>query len=200
MKRYDAIAKRFKKRGGITGVEVGVWKGKNAANLLPLLPGLTLYMVDRWQAYSDEERERDTISEQARLKQAEFEAAEKSARKAVTPFGKRTVILKMSSAEASEQFDDGSIDFVFLDGDHSYEGLKQDIELWLPKVKPGGYLCGHDYTPEGKRPGITKAVHEAFGKVKRDADSTWFYRIPEQEEDLFLLFEHTESLRQEAGI
>lgn len=177
MKRWDVIAKQFKGSGRITGVEVGVWKGKNASSLLSRLSGLTLYMVDRWQAYTDEERGRDGISEQAKMRQDNFSVAEREARKAVAPFGRRAVVLKMSSSEAVEQFDDASLDFVFLDGDHSYEGLKQDIELWLPKVKPGGYLCGHDYTPAGKRPGITKAVHELFGKVRRGDDTTWFVKV-----------------------
>jgi len=53
-------------------------------------------------------------------------------------------VLPMSSEEAVKTFQDNSIDFLFIDGDHKYEKVKQDINLWYPKVKKGGWLTGHD--------------------------------------------------------
>ncbi len=66
--------------------------------------------------------------------------------------------LKMTSVEASELFEDKSIDFVFIDGDHNYEAIKKDIESWLPKIKTGGVMAGHDYNAHT----VYRAVNEAF--------------------------------------
>ncbi len=73
-------------------------------------------------------------------------------------------ILKKSSHEAALQFEDGYFDFVFIDADHVYERVKEDIDDWLPKVKKGGILAGHDYAPSQK--GIIKAVNDKFGDKK----------------------------------
>jgi predicted O-methyltransferase YrrM len=67
--------------------------------------------------------------------------------------------VRASSERAVRLFDDGYFDFVFIDADHSFEAAKDDIRLWLPKVKPGGMICGHDYTSDA--PGVVKAVDEA---------------------------------------
>lgn len=53
--------------------------------------------------------------------------------------------IQFDSARAANLFDDKSIEFVFIDGDHSYEGIKRDVEAWLPKIRPGGWIAGHDY-------------------------------------------------------
>jgi predicted O-methyltransferase YrrM len=53
--------------------------------------------------------------------------------------------MKMTSMEAVKNFEDESLDFVFIDGSHEYKDIKDDIIHWLPKVKKGGILAGHDY-------------------------------------------------------
>lgn len=67
------------------------------------------------------------------------------------------------SLEVAERLSD--LDFVFIDGDHSYEMVKAELEAWWPKVKVGGVLSGHDYDHNGRGwPGVHKAVHEKFGQ------------------------------------
>ena len=61
-------------------------------------------------------------------------------------------------------FEDEYFDFVFIDADHKYESVKQDIDDWFPKVKVGGILAGHDYAIS--QHGIRKAVDEKFGNNK----------------------------------
>lgn len=68
-------------------------------------------------------------------------------------------IHKKDSAEAADDFEGGSVDAVFIDADHSYEAVKRDILAWLPKVKGGGMICGHDFD----EPGVKQAVVEVFG-------------------------------------
>jgi len=53
--------------------------------------------------------------------------------------------IRSDSVEAAKNYSDQSVDFAFIDGDHSYEGCKRDIIAWLPKIKSGGILAGHDY-------------------------------------------------------
>lgn len=53
--------------------------------------------------------------------------------------------IKLSSREAYKLFSDESIDFLFIDADHSYEGVTEDMKLWYPKVKKGKTMAGHDY-------------------------------------------------------
>jgi hypothetical protein len=67
----------------------------------------------------------------------------------------------VSTAEAAGMVEDGWADFVFIDAAHSYEAVKTDIALWLPKVRPGGWFGGHDY--HAAFAGVKRAVDEAFG-------------------------------------
>jgi predicted O-methyltransferase YrrM len=66
------------------------------------------------------------------------------------------------SVEAARHFQNGSLDFVFLDADHTYESVKADLAAWWPKVRPGGILAGHDFASEF--PGVEQAVRERFPK------------------------------------
>jgi len=61
----------------------------------------------------------------------------------------------MKTVEAAKLFENGSLDFVFVDAGHDYESVAEDIHYWLPKVKSGGMIAGHDY-PDFK--GVVKAV------------------------------------------
>jgi len=64
-------------------------------------------------------------------------------------------------------------DFIFIDGDHSYDSCKEDINMWLPKIKQGGIIAGHDYL-EACFMGVVNAVNETFGKPdKTYNDTSW---------------------------
>ena len=69
------------------------------------------------------------------------------------------------SWEVAHQFEDGYFDFVFIDADHAYESVRKDILAYLPKVRKGGILAGHDYVES--QPGVRKAVDEIFGNNKK---------------------------------
>jgi len=71
----------------------------------------------------------------------------------------RVVVHRAASLQAVREFADGSLDWVFLDANHGYKGMKQDLEAYHPKVKPGGYIRGHDYT-DAKGYGVIQAVDE----------------------------------------
>lgn len=84
-------------------------------------------------------------------------------------------LLVCSSIRGSTYFADNSLEFVFIDASHKYEDVLQDIKHWLPKVKIGGWLCGHDYEPGVWEP-VIKAVIECFpNSHERVSISSWRY-------------------------
>jgi hypothetical protein len=84
--------------------------------------------------------------------------------------------MRQKSAEASGNFEDGSLFFVFIDANHLYEGIALDIYAWKKKVKPGGILAGHDY---GVRawPDVKRAVDEVFGSRVEHRNNSWLVRM-----------------------
>ncbi|MBN1609082.1 MAG: class I SAM-dependent methyltransferase [Polyangiaceae bacterium] len=83
-------------------------------------------------------------------------------------------VIRADTAEAALQFEDQSVGLVMFDADHSREGLTRELVAWLPKVRKGGVLCGHDYNNPG-HPGVTQAVDELLGKPTCHVD--WFWAV-----------------------
>ena len=84
--------------------------------------------------------------------------------------------MHMRGEEAASNFEDETFDLVYIDASHWYNDVINDIKTWLPKVKNGGYLAGHDYL-EGID--VLYAVNDYFGKthsITRYPDSTWVIR------------------------
>ena len=77
-----------------------------------------------------------------------------------------------SSKEASKEIEDNSLDMVYIDADHTYEGVKTDIESWYPKIRDGGMICGHDYSILCF--GVVRAVYESFKHFHTDSDDVWW--------------------------
>jgi predicted O-methyltransferase YrrM len=76
--------------------------------------------------------------------------------------------LPISSKEANKKFDKNSLDFIFIDGDHTYKFVKKDIELWLPKLKKNGIIAGHDYYAE-----VKEAVDELLPNALNCKEIWW---------------------------
>ena len=132
-----------------TIAEIGVFNGANAINIYNTSRPKELWLVDTWEITPDfPAQERVYMAE----KQVRREFGDKDAVK----------ILKQSSIEASKMFSNHYFDWVFIDASHEYKDVKADLAYWLPKIKKGGYLCGHDLTfdPGGKWPGTEGAVIE----------------------------------------
>lgn len=85
-------------------------------------------------------------------------------------------LIRQNSWEAAKNFANKSIDFVFIDADHRYESVKKDITSWLPKIKSGGMIAGHDFQEQG----VKDAVAEEAGKEVRvfeQSPSCWYMYI-----------------------
>lgn len=81
--------------------------------------------------------------------------------------------LRMNSIDASNYFDNNSCDVIYIDMDHEYESVYSDILCWLPKIKSGGTLAGHDYY---NMPGVKKAVNELLSPITVENNS-WIYQV-----------------------
>lgn len=117
------------------GVEVGVEKGRYSLELMESNPQLTLYGVDPYVAYkgyTDFVRQR-TIDEN-----------EAEAHQRLDKFNNYHFIKKFSM-EAVKDFKDESLDFVYLDGNHDFQNVVNDLAAWSKKIKKGGIIAGHDY-------------------------------------------------------
>lgn len=84
--------------------------------------------------------------------------------------------IKNFSYNAHSLFEAESVDFLYIDGEHTYNGVKKDIEMFLPKIKPDGFICGHDYKPTWQ--GVIDAVNENLGKPDKVFDDcSWIKKI-----------------------
>jgi hypothetical protein len=147
------------------GAEIGVDRGLFAADICRHNPGVQLYGVDPWQAYP---------AYGEKYSQAYADECRAEAVGRLAPFGV-TLIRKMS-LDAAADFADGSLDFVYIDGNHAYDFVKADIAAWAPKVRAGGVVSGHDYCHPravGRRQffGVVQAVNEYVAANKIDP---WF--------------------------
>jgi predicted O-methyltransferase YrrM len=88
----------------------------------------------------------------------------------VTPF---VEVIQAESVEFSRTKADKSLQFVFIDGDHRYDGVIRDLEAWIPKVRPGGFIAGHDIDV----PDVAKAVTQRIGKYNLSEPRTWWKRL-----------------------
>lgn len=121
----------------IIGVEVGVCSGLNSTMLMLECPNIKkLYGVDPYAAYQDWNRYFD---------QNEQDSWMETARKNLKDWPDRFEFVRKTSEDAASMWADGSLDFVFIDGDHSYDGARKDFELYIPKVRSGGIISGHDF-------------------------------------------------------
>ena len=146
------------------GAEIGVQKGRFSEHLLRYWRGTTLYSIDPWRTLASHE-----YVDVANVSQKEHDRFYADTVRRLKPFKGRSTILRMTSQEAAGQIADRSLDFCYLDGDHSYEAIRQDIELWYPKLREGGLLGGHDFVADGEYEygsfGVQRAVKEFVAKA-----------------------------------
>jgi hypothetical protein len=121
------------------GVELGTFNGSFSNHLVSNWSGI-LYMVDVWRPLSFDEY--DDASNHANNQEAY-----KNAMNNIKGFEDRAFMLRMKGEFACELFQDNSLDFVYIDANHTYDAVKEDIKNWYPKVKSGGLVMGHDYLP-----------------------------------------------------
>ena len=142
----------FKQMGFKVGVEIGVYKGAFLEKFCEA--GLEIYGIDPWRPYVDFDIEQDN-----RKSRQEF--LYQHTKKALAPYDNVTLIRKLSM-EALADFEDGSLDFVYIDGNHKLKYVTEDICEWSKKVKKGGVISGHDYVHPKRVEGRFNNLHAKF--------------------------------------
>jgi predicted O-methyltransferase YrrM len=149
-------------------VELGVWKGHSISYLASNLKNrnVKIYAVD---IFEDWDKNKEVLNEVQYITQIYNKNLENA--------GVRNMItdIKSISWEAADKFKDGEIDFIFIDADHSYTSVTKDIKAWLPKLKKGGIISGHDYFTSL---GVKQAVDELLGDVTTiKKENIWFKKL-----------------------
>lgn len=122
---------------GFTAIaEVGVERGEFTERLLEACPAATVLAVDAWQAYRGY---REHVS------QDKVDGLKREAVLRLQPYQGRVVIRQGWSTEVAATVPDGSLDVVYIDGNHVLPHVIADLAAWAPKVRPGGLVAGHDY-------------------------------------------------------
>lgn len=143
-------------RGPAQFVEVGSWLGKSAVLMAELIESsgkaIKLECVDPWIDGGPDLRDTEYFKSLIAPPYDTFLANTRPWAQIIRP-------MRMMSVAAAQLHEDESVDFIMLDGDHSYEAVYADIVAWAPKMKPYAVMSGDDYT----WPGVQKAVKEIFG-------------------------------------
>lgn len=148
-------------------IEIGVRNAYTAILLLKSFPNLEYYGIDPFQHFPDSEYDfinstNDDQKEQDKIYQIALEK--------ITAYEYGHLIRK-KSVDAVHDIPD-TVDIVYIDGNHSYKNVKEDIELYFPKVRKGGLLIGDDY--QKSYPGVIRAVNETFGDNFSREEITWW--------------------------
>lgn len=174
--RKYVLSKLISLHGWEAGAELGVLRGDTFLYLLRQHSYLSMIGVDTWAPdYSKE----DLRAEGGRTyAEHPLEGYYNAIRAVITSngWGGRAKLHRATTTAAARRVKNASLDFVFIDADHTYEGVLADIDAWQRKVRPGGMLLGHDYSPDAF-PGVVKAVSESFGLVDRFDDNVWGVRL-----------------------
>jgi predicted O-methyltransferase YrrM len=176
--RWQEIYNRLPKDRPIVGAEIGVWTGKTSSFLLENMPNLTLYMIDAWTEASNIPSFLASRAKMTKYPQKVYDDAYKTVCEIASKHPSRSFVIKEESVVYSKRFPVSFFDFIFIDGDHSYEGVSKDIDAWYPLIKSSGILCGHDYGRGFK--GVKQAVDERFkeSEIELGDDTTYFIRKP----------------------
>lgn len=175
--RHRELLELWRAAGYTIGAEIGTEAGRYAEEICRAIPGVKLFCIDPYLAYA---RYADHVK-QGRLDHF-YRVACQRMRKY------NCEIIRESSLEAVKRFAPGGLDFVFIDGNHHFDFVVQDIIAWSPIVRVGGSVSGHDYKPEGSEHtpipfGVIEAVnaYTAAHKIapwflfKNDKCPTWMW-------------------------
>lgn len=131
--------------------EIGTWRGDNAARILSSRHPRQLYLIDPWEYRAEEEYKQAWYGRSAHAGQQEMDAIHQSVLDRFRSGIERgqVIVTRMRSLDAAASFPDASLDWVYIDGDHTYEAVKGDLEAYYRTIKPGGFLAGDDYKTAG---------------------------------------------------
>jgi hypothetical protein len=149
--------------------EIGADMGHFASAVLAAWKGKAYYAVDLWSKQDPRIYPETHFDHEASFRCA-LELAQKD---------RRLELIRLHSVTASALFEDSSLDWVWIDANHEYQPVMDDMNAWWPKVKPGGVFSGHDYPLPTVRPAVNRwmIAHKIPFVV---SDSSWWSIKPKK--------------------
>ena len=169
--RFRGLTGLFRELEFKVGAEIGVDKGRYSKWICQKVPNIKLYCIDPWNAYDE------YVEQHGEAGQVVLDDCYKAAKERLAPYNVK--FIKKTSMKALKDFEDESLDFVFIDGNHTYEYVAEDIAQWEKKVRKGGIVSGHDFwrSSEMKKPyilGLDPVRRMKLCQVK-DVVESWTY-------------------------
>jgi predicted O-methyltransferase YrrM len=173
LRRWDVIAGLCQSIDAKTFVEVGCKNGRTTGFVLANCQDIRVIAIDPWmvQPKSDDPT-RETYEDW------DFEKIEREFWENVGEHKKRCTMARATSEFAADNLRhftlESQFDVIFIDALHDYASVLKDISMWWPRVRDGGFLCGHDFNHNW--PGVMRAVAEHFPLMRVGVcpDSVWF--------------------------
>lgn len=165
MGRFKDMPRLFKELGFKEGAEIGVHQGAYSKILLEQIPGLHLIGVDLWESYPGYKDFQAHNLHEARLMALE------------NVKGYNCDMIQGWTDKVADTIPDESLDFIFIDGNHSYEWCVWDMYKWIPKIKKGGIVYGHDfddYSNHKRRWSEMNVMNAVTGWMKSYKINPWF--------------------------
>lgn len=159
----DDLAHLFGQLGFTRGAEIGTEQGVYAEVLCKANPGVMLYCVDAWQTYKGY---RDHVS------QEKLDCFYETTQRRLTPYA--VEFIRAFSMDAVKQFEDKSLDFVYIDANHELPFAMFDLLEWSKKVRPGGIVAGHDYYQSTRQDTKNHVVYAVDAYVRSYRIKPWF--------------------------
>ena len=143
-----------------TGCEIGVEKGKNAQTMFEIIPNHKLFGVEPYKLHPQA-----SFAYHAAIRNWNDQYQNHCKRQCLKRMkGRNFELFEGFSEDAVNKVEDNSLDFVYLDGDHSYDFVMQDMIIWGRKIRKGGIISGHDYyydkSPSARRAKVTQAIND----------------------------------------
>lgn len=192
---YGFFSKVIRENNLRIGAEIGVAFGGHSEAILKNTNVEKLYGIDPYQHTKGYE---DPMN----LSQEEFDELYNFTLNRLAPFGKRYEHILKSSNEAVNNVPD-NLEFVYIDGDHSYQGVWQDLCAWFSKVMEGGIIGGHDYD-HPSHPGVKRAVDEFFRRfdwpVHLEGEGVWWVKKKPLHISFFIpVYNYEKVIRESVG-
>ena len=164
------LLNEIKPSGKIVGVEVGFWKGDFGKMMLDLHPRLHWIAVDPYEEYGKKRR-----------KQLTWDGIYNKVVAKMSVHDKRFKFIRERSEKGVKKVPKG-VDFVWIDGSHTYDVVVKDLRLYEPKVRSGGVMSGHDYHSAGVKQAVDEYVkrHKRELHLEKDFDrcTVFWWRMP----------------------
>ena len=167
----EFIDDMFKIRKISEFVEIGSYAGESTMMFVDKFVDARIYCIDPWNDMDFEAYEIDKVGVGSYTKPSLVESVFDENIKNYNNITK----IKLTSEEASSQFDDNCLDMIYMDGIHTAKYITIDLEKWIPKIKSGGIIAGHDYS--GYFQSYRTYIKEYFGREpnKIYSDKSWYY-------------------------